>query len=157
LDVSRARGFAIVGFAAALLLGYFAWEWFLSPVARVKGTLEGAASAAEGLDFDRLLSYLADDYSDVLDADRASLESRLKEAFSRVDRLNVTLRDIDVDVAKGGGEASARFDLVVVAIRGDERTVVIGTPFEGERVEGDFTRTSAGWKIRRVDRSRPAR
>lgn len=142
----------MVGFAIALLLGYFAWEWFLSPAARVKRTLERAAAAAESLDADGVYSCLTDDYSDFLHPDRVSLESRLQEAFSRVDRLNVTLRSIDIDVEGEGDVATARFDLVVVAIRGEERYVVLGTPFEGERVEARLIRGPEGWKIGRVVR-----
>ncbi len=151
--MSRARGIAIVGFAAALLLGYFAWEWFLSPVAQVKRTLDRAASAAEKLDVDGFLSCVASDYRDFLDEDRAGLESRLSDGFSRVDRLNVTVRSVDVTV--DGETATARFDLVVVAIRGEERYVVLGTPFEGEKVEADLLRDGEAWKIARVLRASP--
>jgi SnoaL-like domain len=149
--MSRARGIAVVGFAVTLLLGYFAWEWFLSPAARVKRTLADASAAAERLDADGLLSFVAADYSDFLAPDRRSLESRLREGFSRVDRLKVTLRAVEVSVE--GDAATARFDLVVVAFRGDERFVVLGTPFEGEKVQADLVRETSGWKVARVLRS----
>lgn len=151
--MSRARALSVVGFAAALLFGYFAWEWFLSPEARVKATLRDAAEAAERLDADHFLSYVAEDYRDFVDADRASLAERLREGFTRVDRLNVTVRSIEVDVDSGAMAATARFDLVVVAIHGDERYLVLGTPFEGERVEAELVRDGREWKVSQIRRA----
>lgn len=156
--MSRGRAVAILGFATALLLGYFAWEWVLSPEARIKATLRAVAEAAENLDADRFLSYVADDYSDFADPDRASLASRLRESFSRVDRLNVTVRSVEAYIDAEPGAATARFDLVVVAIRGEERYLVLGTPFEGEKIEAKLVRDEGTWKIRQVVRaSRPAK
>jgi SnoaL-like domain len=144
------RAWAIVGLAAAVLLGYFAWEWFLSPRARVERTLESAAVAAEALDLDLFLSHFSADYHDFLHGDREGLAANLKESFARVDRLNVTLRSIEVSVS--GGEATARFDLVVVAVKGEERYVVLGTPFEAEKFEARLVRENGSWRIQRVDR-----
>ena len=141
----------IVGFAALLVVSYLSWEWYLSPEARVRRTLRGAAAAAERADAAAFVSFLSSDFSDFVHEDRASLEKTLSEGFGRIDRLNVTLRSIDV-VAEGG-EASARFDAVVVAIRGEERYVVLGTPFEGEKLEAVLEREPDGWKIVRVSRT----
>jgi malonyl CoA-acyl carrier protein transacylase len=109
------------------------------------------AAAAEAADTAAFVSFLSSDFSDFVHADRASLEAMLRETFDRVDRLNVTLSAIDVVV--DGTEAVARFDAVVVAIRGEERYVVLGTPFEGEKLEAALQREPDGWKIRNVSRS----
>lgn len=144
------KGWAIVGFAAALVVGFFSWEWFLSPEARVTRTLNAVAVAAEEVDAPRFLSFLAEDYSDYIHADRAALEQRLATAFERVDRFNVTLQAIDVEVASD--DATARFDLIVVAFQGDDRFIVVGTPLEGEKVQARFVREPEGWKIAAVER-----
>ncbi|MGH9324960.1 MAG: nuclear transport factor 2 family protein [Vicinamibacteria bacterium] len=148
--MSRTQAFAIFGFAAALLFGYFAWEWYLSPEARVKRALESAAAAAEEADVEGFVSSFSSEYGDFANRNRSSLEALVRESFGRVDRLNVTLKSMDVEVE--GGEALTRLDVVVVAVRGEERYVVVGTPFEGEKLEVGMRREDGGWKIRRVDR-----
>jgi hypothetical protein len=149
--VRNASKWAVVGFAALLVLSFLSWEWYLAPEAQVRRTLRGAAAAAERADAATFVSFLSSDFSDFVHEDRASLETTLREGFGRIDRLNVTLRSIDVVVE--GGEASARFDAVVVAIRGEERYVVLGTPFEGEKLEAALAREPDGWKIVRVSRT----
>jgi hypothetical protein len=144
------RGVLIVAFAAALLVSFFAWEWYLSPEARVKRTLQSAADAVEAGDVETFLSRVSDDYEDVMHPDRASLEARLREGLERVDRLNVTLQAIEVEV--DGERAAASFDLVVVAIRGEERYVVVGTPFEPDKVRANLERNGGLWLIRSVER-----
>jgi hypothetical protein len=150
------RGALIVWFAVLLLAGFFAWEWYLSPEAKVRRTIEGAASAAEAGDVDRFSAYLASDYSDYLHTDRAMLEERLTEGFGRVDRLNVTVQAIEVEAelepGESDGEMKARFDLVVVAVRGEERYVVVGTPFQPEKIEAWLVPSPEGYRIQRVAR-----
>lgn len=146
----RTKGWLIVVAAASLLLGFFAWEWVLSPRARIQRTLSAVAEAAEATDVDRFVSHLTEDYHDDLNPTREALADRLREGFARVDRTNVTVSA--VDVAAKGDEATVRFDLVVVAIRGEERYVVLGTPFEPEKVTARFVKEADGWKIRSVDR-----
>lgn len=144
------KGFLVVGFAAALLVSFFSWEWFLSPEARVKRALSSAAEAAEAVDVDTFLFFVADDYEDFVHPDRSSLEARVRESFERVDRLNVTLKEIEVEVE--ADRALAKFDLIVVAIRGEERYVVVGTPFEPDKVNATLERSEGAWRIRTVDR-----
>ncbi len=144
------KGFLVVGFAAALLVSFFSWEWFLSPEARVKRALSSAAEAAEAVDVDTVLFFVADDYEDFVHPDRSSLEARVRESFERVDRLNVTLKGIEVEVE--ADRALAKFDLIVVAIRGEERYVVVGTPFEPDKVNATLERSEGAWRVRTVDR-----
>lgn len=144
------KGVLIIAFAAALLVSFFAWEWYLSPEARVKRALTSAAEAAEAGDIEGLVSFFSDDYTDFVNPDRASLETRLREGFERVDRLNVTLQGIEVDLEQE--RARANFDLVVVAIRGEERYVIVGTPFEPEKINAVLERSEGGWRIRNVER-----
>ena len=146
----QAKGWLIVAVAVTLLAGFFAWEWFLSPRARIQHTLSELAEAAEATDVERFVSHLADDYHDYLHPTAEALAGRLAEGFARVDRTNVTVSAVDVAVT--GEAATARFDLVVVAIRGEERYVVLGTPFEPEKVTASFVREADGWKIRSVER-----
>ena len=149
----RTKGWLLVAVAAALLFGFFAWEWFLSPRARIQRTLSAVAEAAEATDVDRIVSYLSADYHDYLSPSREALADRLREGFARIDRTNVTVSAVDVVV--NGDEAMVRFDLVVVAVRGEERYVVLGTPFEPEKVTASFVRGAEGWRIRSVDRRPP--
>jgi hypothetical protein len=85
--------------------------------------------------------------------ERASFEALARESFGRIDRLNVTVDTIEIDVE--GTEARATFDAVVVAIRGEERYVVLGTPFEPERLNARLRREGGGWKIHRVELPSP--
>jgi len=144
------KGFLVVGFAAALLVSFFYWEWFLSPEARVRRALSSAAEAAEAVAVETFLSFVTDDYEDFVHPDRSSLEARVRASFDRVDRLNVTLKGIEIKVE--ADRALARFDLVVVAIRGEERYVVAGTPFEPDKVKATLERSEGAWRIRTVNR-----
>lgn len=145
------NGWAIVGFATALVVSYVAWTWLLSPEARVKNVIHSAAAAAEDVDTETFLSYFAPDYSDYLHGDRSAFAERVDEAFSRVDRLNVTVQS--VDVAVDDEDAAVRFELVVVAFRGDDRFVAVGTPFQPEVVAATMKHDGSSWKIVRVDRA----
>jgi hypothetical protein len=147
--VKGAKGAAVIGFAAALLLGYVAWERALSPEARVRRTLEGAAAAAEAVDLEAFLSFFSSDYSDFMHPERAAFEGALERSFRRVDRMNVTLDSMEIEVQ--GSEARASFGAVVVGIRGEERLVVVGQPFQPERFRARLRREDEGWKIHRVE------
>jgi len=147
--VSRARSAAIIGFAAAVLLGSVAWERYLSPEARVARALEAAASSAEAAEVETFLSFFASDYTDFMHADRAAFEAMVREGFGRLDRMNVTLDSIEVEAE--GREARATFGALVVALRGEERYVVLGAPFEPERLKAHLRREPGGWKIHRVE------
>ena len=52
-------------------------------------------------------------------------------------------------VAGNGGDW---FELVVVAFSGEDRLVVVGTPFQPELVIATLSRVGSAWKIVRVDR-----
>jgi hypothetical protein len=151
--VSRARAAAIVALAAALLLGYVAWDRYLSPEARVRLALSAAAAAAEEADVETFLGFFSSDYEDFMNANRAALEATVRESFGRVDRMNVTLDPIELEVQ--GAEARVTFDAVVVAIRGEERYVVLGAPFQPERLNARLRREDGGWRIHRVELPSP--
>jgi len=142
------QGILIAG-VVALVVFFFAWEWYLSPKARVKAVLEGVAEAAEDKDTARLLSFLSLEYSDFRNQDYDSLAEALERGFSRVDRLNVTVEAVRPEVK--GLEATASFDLTVVAIRGQERYLVVGAPMQPEKLGVEMTREDGQWKIRRID------
>ena len=144
------KGWAIIGVAAAIVVFYFSWRMFLSPEARVERTIKAAAAAAEEVDAATLLSFFDVGYTDYLHADRATFAERVEGALERIDRLNVTIQAMDVSVDDGG--AKARFELVVVAIRGEDRMLVVGTPFQPEHVLATLARDGSAWKIVRVDR-----
>ncbi len=148
--MSRAKSAAIVGFAAAVLLGYVAWDRYLSPEARVRRALASAAAAAEAVEVETFLSFFSSDYSDFMNPSRAAFEAMVREGFGRVDRTNVTLDPVEIEAA--GTEARATVDAVIVAIRGEERFVVLGTPFQPERLRAHLRREDEGWKIHRVER-----
>ncbi len=144
------KGWAIVGGAAAIVIFYSSWTGFLSPQARVERAIKSAAAAAENVDAATFLSYFAADYSDYLHGDRLAFSERVEDAFSRVDRLNVTVQAVEVEVE--GEEATARFELVVVAVRGEDRIIALGTPFQPELVVARLQRERSAWTIVRVDR-----
>ena len=147
--MSRAKTAAIVGLAAALLLGYVAWDRYLSPEARVRRALFAAAEAAEAADLPTFLSFFSSDYTDFMNSNRAAFEANLTESFDRVERMNVTLDLVEIEVE--GTEAQVTLDAVVVAIRGEQRYVVLGAPFEPERLKSHLRREGGGWKIHRVE------
>lgn len=144
------KGWAIVGGAAAIVVFYFSWTWYLSPEARVENAIDSAAAAAERVDTAAFLSFFAADYTDYLHGDRAAFSQRVEDAFGRVDRLNVTVQAMEVSVEDD--EAVARFELVVVAVRGEDRIVAVGTPFQPELIAAQLKREASGWKLFRVDR-----
>ena len=145
-------GWAIVAFTAALLIGFFSWEWYLSPEARVKATLNAASAAAAAADAAGFVSFLTLDYSDYRHVDRGALEKSFATAFERVDRLKVTIQSAKVEVDDANGaEAIVRFDLIVVAIKGEERYIVVGTPFQPDKVVATMRREADGWKIARIE------
>jgi len=135
----------------ALLLGYLAWDWYLSPHAQVERLLDRAASAAEEKDFDGVLACLSPDYSGFRNMDYESLAKQLQEGLEQVDRLNVTLRRVLAEV--DGDEAVASFDATVVAIRGEERFIILGTVTQPERLRALLRREGDDWKIYRVELS----
>jgi hypothetical protein len=145
------RNLIAVGGAAALLLSFLAWEWYLSPAAQVERSLQRAADAAEVKDTQRLLSCLSHDYSDFRNLDFDSLSEMLDRGFERVDRLNVTLQAVRAEV--DGAEATASFDLTVVAVQGDQRFIVMGTMTQPQKLRVDLRREDGEWKILRVKRS----
>ena len=145
------RNLVAVGAAAALLLSYLAWDWYLSPHARVERLLDRAAAAAEEKDFDGVLACLSPDYTGFRSMDYESLAEQLQEGFERVDRLNVTLRRVLAEV--DGEEATASFDATVVAIRGEQRFIILGTVTQPERLRAQLRREEGEWKIHRVELS----
>ena len=144
------NGWAIVGVAAAIVVFYFSWTMFLSPEARVERTFQAVATAGEEVDAATFLSFFDPSYTDYMHVDRATFAERIEEAFERVDRLKITIRAIDVSV--DGDVAEARFELVIVAIRGEDRMLVLGTPFQPELIRATLQRIGSTWKIVRVDR-----
>lgn len=144
------KGWAIVAVAAAIVVFYFSWTMFLSPEAQVERALQAVATAGEEVDAATFLSFFDPSYTDYMHADRATFVERVEGAFERVDRLKVTIRAIDVSVDDDGAEA--RFELVVVAIRGEDRMLVVGTPFQPELVRATLRRGGSTWNIVRVDR-----
>lgn len=160
-DVSKARPGTIygvnprnlfaLGAALALVVSYFAWDWYLSPHAQVERLLDRAAAAAEEKDFDEVLSCLSPDYTGFRNMDYQSLAQQLQEGFEKVDRLNVTLRRVRADV--DGDEATATFDLMVVAIRDEQRFIIFGTLTQPERLRAFLRRENDDWKIHRVELS----
>lgn len=115
----------------------------------MRRALKGAAAAAEAADATSFLSFFTSDYSDFMHPGRAAFEATLGEGFSRVDRMNVTLTLVEIEVT--GTDARVVLDAVVVAIRGEERYVVLGQPFEPERLHVRLRREDGRWKIRRVE------
>lgn len=147
------RGVRIVLAAAVVVGAYVAWTSFLSPRARVARTLDAVVEAAETVQADAFLDYFETGYRDHLHASRELLAARVREAFPKVDRMNATLRDLRVEVE--GDEAVATFDLTVVAFRGEERFVALGTPFQPERVRARLRRLPAGWRLVEASREEP--
>ena len=133
------------------MLSFLAWEWYLSPQAQVERLLQRAAGAAEEKNFEELLSCLSPDYTGFRNMDYESASEQLREGFERVDRLNVTLRAVRAEVE--GSEATATFDVTVVAIRGEQRFIVLGTLTEPEKLRAHLRREEGGWKILGVEHS----
>ncbi len=67
-----------------------------------------------------MLSAFSREYSDFRGQNLESLADSIDQGFSKLDRLNITLEGLRAEV--DGNEARATFDLIVVAIRGEERS-----------------------------------
>ena len=119
----------------------------------MRRALFAAAAAAEAVDVVTFLSFFSSDYADFMHPHRAAFEATVRESFGRVDRMNVTLDPIEIEAA--GTEARATFDAVVVAIRGEDRYVVLGAPLEPERMKAHLRREGGGWRIYRVELPSP--
>ncbi len=145
------HGKKILLIAAVIVISFFAWTRYLPPEARVTRTLTEAAAAAEVKDVAGFLSYMDDSYLDPYHDDRAALEARVSEAFDRVDRFNITIREIEVDVETD--TASATFDLIVVGIKGDQRYLLTGSPIQPRKVTAHLAKKPAGWKVQRLELS----
>lgn len=149
----RDRGRLLLVIVSGLLLGFFAWEWYLSPEARVRRFLARAAKAAEEKDAARLRSCLSTEFSSDRGLDYASLADRVERGFTQVDRLNVTLENARVEVESDS--ATATFDLTVVAVRGQERYLLVGAPMQPEKLVTQLIREGGEWKILRVESASP--
>jgi len=141
----------IVAGAGALIVFYFAWEWTLSPQAKVERFLARTADAAEEMDADRLLTSFSRQYSDFRGMDFDRISDLIDRSLARVDRINVTLQGVRAEVE--GNKATATFDLMVVAIRCEERYLLVGRPMQGERLRVRLTKESGDWKITTVERA----
>ncbi len=140
----------IVPTVGAALILFFAWEWYLSPKARVARFLDDVATTAESTDTDKLLTFFSRDYSGFQNMDYDSLSEQMKKGLSRIDRLNVTLRAVRPEVE--GDRATATFDLKVVAIRGQQRFLVVGGPIQPEKLQIELKREKGSWKIVALER-----
>jgi hypothetical protein len=143
-----------VGGAAALLVFYLAWEWYLSPQARIERFLNRVAVAAEETNATKLLSFISRDYSDFRGLDYETLETRMEGGFEGLDRLNVTVGNVRAEVE--GDEARARFDLTVVAVRGQERYLLVGAPMQPEKLRVHLRKESGDWKILSAAKGEPS-
>jgi hypothetical protein len=135
----------LVAGAAALLVSFFAWEWYLSPQAQVERLLHRAADAAEQRDIDGLLSCFSKDYSDFRNSDYYSLAEGVEQGLQRVDRLNVTVEDVRSEVK--GEQATAILGLTVVAVRGEQRYLLVGQPMQPEKLQVELKKESGEWRI----------
>jgi len=144
----------VVGVAFLVVGGYVLWTTLLSPEARVASVVKNAAFAAETVDAEKFLSHFAPEYRDFLHPNRNALEVRVEDGFGRVDRMNVTLQSIRVDV--DGTDAVASFELMIVVFRGEERFPVLGTPFQPELIRATLRREASGWMFVRAESGPPS-
>jgi hypothetical protein len=141
----------LVGGAALLLVSYLAWEWYLSPQARIERFLGRVAAAAETKDRDRLLSAISPEYSDFRGQTYETLAQTIDQGFAKLDRLNITLEGVRAEVV--GNEAKASFDLIVIAVRGQERYPLVGRPMVPEKMRVSLIKEAGAWKIVEVVQS----
>jgi hypothetical protein len=145
------RNLLAIGTAGALLSSYLAWDWYLSPQAQVERLLKRAAGAAEEKNLEELLSCFSTDYTGFHNMDYDTTSEQIQEGFEEVDRLNVTLRRVLPEVE--GNEATVSFDVTVVAIRGEQRFVILGTVTQPQRLRANLRLEEGEWKIHRVELS----
>jgi hypothetical protein len=141
----------IIGAAALLVVSFFAWEWYLSPTARVERFLQRVAESAEDKDAERLLFSFSTSYSDFRGMDYEAVAELIERGFGQVDRLNVTMEGIRVDFETSPTTAS--FDLTVVAVRGEKRYLLVGQPMQGEKLRVALERESGDYKITKVEKT----
>jgi hypothetical protein len=136
---------------AVVLVSFFAWEWYLSPQAQVERFLHGVSEAAEEKDFERLVGSFSSTYSDFRGLDYAAIADLIERGFERIDRLNVTVEGVRVEFEPEPTTAS--FELTVVAIRGEERYLLVGQPMKGEKLRVALEKESGDYKISKVERT----
>ena len=84
-----------------------------------------------------------------MDFDRIS--ELVDQGFAQVERLNITLQGVRAEVE--GDEALVTLDLMVVAIRGEERYLMVGRPMQPESLRVRLTKESGDWKITEAARA----
>jgi hypothetical protein len=134
-----------------VLVSFLAWEWYLSPQARVERFLQGVSEAAEEKDFETLVDSFSSSYSDFRGLDYDAIADLIEKGFERIDRLNVTIEGVRVEVESES--ATASFDLKVVAIRGNERYLLVGQPMQGEKLRVELEKESGDYKITKVEKT----
>ncbi len=136
---------------AVVLISFLAWEWYLSPQARVERFLQGVSEAAEEKDLEQLVGSFSSTYSDFRGLDHAAMADLIERGFERIDRLNVTVEGVRVEFEPEPTTAS--FELTVVAIRGDERYLLVGQPMQGEKLRVELEKESGDYKITKIERT----
>jgi len=149
----NSTGKAIVLGAVLIVGAFFLWEGYFSAEARMERFLHSIAGPAEALKLEEVLSSIGDDYTDSFQQDKTLLASRLGEGFSKIDSLNITISSIQASY--DGDRASGEFDLVVVARRGEERLMVVGTPLQPQHLSLEIARDDGDWQVRSVERKAP--
>lgn len=146
-------GKVIIFGALFIVVGFFAWEGYFSAEARMERFLDSVATPAESLNLDAVMASFSDGYADSFQQDKELLSSRLAEGFSKFDSLNVTISSIQATYEGEG--ATGQFDLVVVARRGEERLMVVGTPLQPQHLGITLVRDEGDWLIHRIERRIP--
>ena len=134
-----------------VLVSFLAWEWYLSPKARVERFLQGVSEAAEEKNLETLVGSFSSSYSDFRGLDHDAITDLIEKGFERIDRLNVTMKNVRVEFESE--LATASFELMVVAIRGDERYLLVGQPMQGEKFRVELEKESSDYKISKVERT----
>lgn len=98
--------------AAAALVAWAVWTWFFRvdpDEAAIAALIAGFEAAVESGDADAFQQGLAADYADQYGHDRETITDRVFRITDRVEALDVQISDIEIELDRDAGLATARF------------------------------------------------
>ena len=139
------KGRLAFGVAGFVVISWLCWKWFLSPEADISNTVSAIVYAAESSDTEQLLSHFSQELVNQRLVGGQSVGDFIRHRLSMVDRLDISLEDLKVDVVSN--VATTQFDMVVSALKEGERYLIFGTPFQPVQIKALFIKDGSTWKL----------
>ncbi len=136
---------------AAVSFGWCATKrLFQDDEKKILETIELMRQAAEAKNTDAFMEHFSGDYSDNSGNSKLIVYGMVKNILGGLEKLNVTVKDVDVLVT--GDTAYATVTVTADAVKRGKRIEPFGTEQNPERPRVTFRKSSMGnWKIVKVD------